>query len=168
MPAVTQRATQRRQRFKHGVGTPSLKKAARQAEKHSDTIKVLTKFVQEGFNNLDSSKKVHACPGPLCCPRGAETLEEKLLAGSRSVLHRVPSPPAASKWTKLAPALQVILIGVVMRFWEPLWDMAYGALSCSRSTATSNEGDIDDAQGELDFHALNGKRFKRTAAFVKD
>ena len=86
---------------------------------------------------------------------------------TKLVAPRVPSPPIASQWTKLTPALNAILIGVLLRCWVPIWAHAFGELSY----ATNDDdvgGDADDKCGDLDFQALNGRRYRRSSAFVAD
>lgn len=169
---IQQRSSARSQRWRHGVGSLKMEAdAARRAnQRHQEFIRSLEAFLRDRYNCLDSSGMVHICGGPMCCPGGPEVLAQELATGLRElVLRRVPAPPVASKWTKLAPALNALVFGIFLRLWPTLFAQAFGARSSGRyHTAEHGTHDEDDAQGGLDFHALSGRRHGRTVDFVTD
>lgn len=168
---MQQRSSAKRQRWQHEVRSVArcARSEAKSAAKHQAFVSNLRKFLQGTYNALDASPTVHMCSGPACCPQGAGGFAKRLEDGLRDlVLRRVPSPPVASKWTKLSPALNAIVFGVLIRLWPTLWPTAYSALSCARRSSGATEQDQDDAQGALDFQALNGARFKKASEFVNN
>lgn len=54
---------------------------------------------------------VHYCSGPSCCKSREHTLERCVRALKRVPFRQVPSTPAANKWTKLGPVVDILMVG---------------------------------------------------------
>ena len=103
-------------------------------------------------------------------------MQSRLVGGVRSLLlPRIPSPPAASKWTKIWPALSIVVFGMWLRCWGPLWKHAFGAMKCAASKDKGKDagGDTvalvtsDDLGGDFDFAALTGTRYQKSIALIE-
>jgi hypothetical protein len=84
------------------------------------------------------------------------------------VLKACPSPPAASKWTKLGPAVDFILMGCLFGFWAPLWEAAFARLPFTRVTSKGGEGDEETVDERLAFQISQGKRYKSAMAMFQN
>ena len=169
---LRERGSARQCRWVHGWGKQGDGRTAAKIRAHTEKAEKLETYLRETYNCLDSSPIVHKCPDQSCCAIGCVPIHERLAKGLRDlVFPRAPAPPAAGKWTKLAPALNTILLGVVLRAWEPLLEAAFGDQKCAEYA----EGDDDEAaaatderSGEMDWQKLSGIRYKKTKQLVSD
>ena len=111
---------------------------------------------------------MHHCSGAGCCPRGAMSLESRLVAGMKEhIFPRLPGAPIASKWTTLSPAVNAIGIPILLRVWKSLWGHAFSSLKCATEADTEvHQG--DDAAGVIDWASLTGQRYLKSLKFVND
>ena len=162
---ISETSGARQQRWKHA---PPTGKASAAARKHLEWVDDLRKFLQCTYNNLSPSASVHCCAGNSCCPNGVASLVPRLEQGMRAfVCRRQPAPPVSGKWTKLAPALNAIGIGVLLRCWPTVWDAAFASLPCAQN---SGEG-VDDAEanrGAIDWKKVTGRRFRTTVNLINN
>lgn len=168
---IEQRSSARRQRWKHGLGKDPTAKthAARQA--HEANVSALRQHLEETYNALDDREAVHYCNGPACCPDGVASLRMRLKATGSLFLSRIPSPPAASKWTKLVPALTAIVPGILLRVWPRLLPIAFEYVfkavdesAPSKYLLAKDLVDEDDKNADgrqIDQNALSGKIYKK-------
>lgn len=157
-------------RWEHKIADPIVRDR-RAEERHQRHASGLAEFLQNTYNGLGPGAIVHHCCGPACCPQGAASLKGRLVEGMRSfVLNRIPSPPVASKWTKLVPALNAILIGVLLRCWAPVWKLAFSALTMATGPQAEADGEEDPEDGgqEVNYQALAGRRYKKAMTMLQD
>jgi hypothetical protein len=84
------------------------------------------------------------------------------------LLRSCPSPPASNKWTKLSPALDHFVLGILLRCWHSLYEVGFGLLrSKQRSDAlATTTDDVHDPQQE--FHRVAGIRLRAALEFHVD
>ena len=165
----TQNKDRRRERWSHAShARNAAKREEARRVRHKAYVTDLKSFLHSTYNALEDSPFVHHCEGAICCEGGEKTLARRLSAGMRSlILRRLPSPPPASKWTKLWPALSALVLGVWLRFWDSLLSAAFSK-SYATAGAEAPSANTDDTQGDFDFRAMMGKRYRRSLEFVRD
>ena len=74
----------------------------------------------------------HFCSGPKCCESRKHTVD-RMVAGILSVLLRhLPCVTSASKWTKLGPCVDFMIMGSVHGLLLHLWKSAFHKLSVKK------------------------------------
>lgn len=112
---------------------------------------------------------IHYCDGPSCCPNGEESMLRRMEEALVSVVFReVPCTPAASKWTKLGPCCDSIVLGLWL---HRVFVHILGALQLKQDQETP---EVRDQQADeqyihdIDYGALQGKRYKIALSFMRD
>lgn len=173
---ITQRSSARSQRWRHGFGRDPTARAQAAQTRHAEYVASLETFLTNTYNALGPGDTIHYCVGPSCCSDGRSSLAGRLVEGLRNLLlRRKPNPPVASKWTKLVPALNIVMLGVLLRCWLPLWRFAFAALAVTASKVLPrkqkrDEDDVDDddlLDKGLTFAALSGARFRKASKFLE-
>lgn len=118
---------------------------------------------------VDDQQFVHVCCGPNCCPSGEASLIERIRTIRTNILATVlkscPSPPAASKWTKLGPVLDATMLGICFGMWPGLFKTAFGNLAFACEVSNVGGGRTEEAADEQhEFQALQGKRYRAALA----
>ena len=82
------------------------------------------------------------------------------------VLRRIPGTPSATKWTKLGPCLDCIILGQLHGLWAMLFRTAFAKLTFT--TDVQSDKDIDpEAQSELTWHQVAGSRYQKANRLVQ-
>ena len=81
-------------------------------------------------------------------------------------IQHAPARPAVNKWTKLGPCVDVLLFGVLCHNVLPL-TFASLKVSAAQHQKTGNEDDVA-YMVDLDFSALQGKRYAAALAMLSD
>ena len=133
--------------------------------------KALTKFFTV-FNGSVSQQErlVHYCKGIQCCRSPSETRQKMIVAILGLVLRRIPGTPSATKWTKLGPCLDCMLLGQLHGLLAMLFRTALGKLPFVTDVQSDvkNKDDIDpEAQSELTWHQVAGSRYQKATRLVR-
>ena len=105
-------------------------------------------------------KIVHMCTHRNCC-RTPDEAKEKVIEALLKVLFRqAPIIPMLSDWTKVGPSMDFFLACEHQGILSLLLEHAQWAFRFDQKAADS--GSVLDPEGEIEWHALAGRRFQRS------
>ena len=163
----TYRQGRRAARWKH---TFQLVHAAEgQGRAPSEAFLKTLKELLADWNVVEDDGPVHVCCGASCCPKGEESLFERLQVSlMATVLKSCPSPPAESKWTKLGPAVRNTILGTMLNVWLPLYKFAFKGFESNRKVGPrKGDAEHEEVNERVEFHEVQGKRFKRSMQLIE-
>lgn len=119
------------------------------------------------FNGLpDEDALVHHCPGKGCCSSAAHSQARMAAAITSSVLRNIPVTPSATKWTKLGPCLDAILLGQQHHLWGRLFHVAFGKMKFESDDTAAGAASDQNLKNDVGWHELAGKRYKKAHSFI--
>lgn len=138
-----------------------------QADRRFRKYQGILKEFAEVFNGdwCASRKLVHFCSGaPRCCRNRAHTEQRMVQCLRKLVFHGAPLPPAAAKWTRLGPVLDILLLGACVHdvFAAVFMTLQY------KAEATSPDASMDpQLLQDIMFSAVTGRRFSEAKDFLR-
>ena len=112
---------------------------------------------------------VHVCTCEAACTRHhiAELLNSLAI---RAIFRRLPTVPAASKWTKFAPALDFMVVGFLYKNALPaMFAASFGKRFNHKGKVDGIPDDFEAQLAEdISFHEVAGKRWHKISGFLMD
>ena len=112
----------------------------------------------------------HHCSAA-CCRNQEETFDKMRRALCQVLLRGAPPVPSASKWTKLGPCCDSILIGMLLHdMLAKLFDVAFKKMDIElqkkAKVAHGNDGIDETLHADAQFHEVAGKRLRCSRDFL--
>lgn len=153
-----------------GDGAAAGAHSRRRRDRKAGFRKALNEFF-DVFNGLVSQGRlVHYCRGRQCCANLADSQNKMVLAILGLTLRRIPGTPSATKWTKLGPCLDAMLVGQLHNLWPKLFSTAFARMTFVTDVKSDvNPADVDpEVQSELTWHQVAGVRYQKANRLVRD
>ena len=123
---------------------------------------------EQMWNGSFSGKPKHRCtPGHCQCMTRANVVEKMASTFIALLLTALPAIPAPNKWTKIFPVSDFVGLGTLVNNFLPnIFELAFQPIMFSTSTDTNHQEEDPRLVEGLYFHAVQGKRYVGTKAFL--